>query len=277
MSLKKKTEVRTGKMVRELMLADKDVTASLVMVYSNNGVNEEIKIEGLNPNSNEELFLSGNVDWNQSVIYKIVDFSGKAEVGKAVLTDMKKNNLTLQIERIMWSKEKQGEEKTDPQQEENKLTLVHTGVSKKEELPNSEKEFAIEAQPKKEFMLSETEAVPVKVKPSEPIAAEAKQNPVTSAYTKSTQSIPTSKTAQAAPKHDAVLQEKYTRIIAKAVDVCQDYELGMDVDDSIEGLKEELQAQGIKITLDPDILNVVNQLRTLKTKGINLEKVLTLV
>lgn len=34
MSVKKKTQVRTGKMVRELMLADEDVNASLIMVYS---------------------------------------------------------------------------------------------------------------------------------------------------------------------------------------------------------------------------------------------------
>lgn len=105
MSLKKKTQVRTGKMVRELMLADEDVNASLIMVYSENGVNAEIKIEGLTPKCNEELFLSGNVDWNKSVIYKIVDFTGNAEVGKVTLTAMNKNNVSLQIERVMWSKE----------------------------------------------------------------------------------------------------------------------------------------------------------------------------
>ena len=110
MSVKKQTNVRTGKMVRELMLADKEVTASLIMVYSKNGVNEEIKIEGLHPKSNEELFLSGKVDWNKSVIYKTVDFTGKAEVGKALLTDVKKNNVILEIERVMWSKETQEEE-----------------------------------------------------------------------------------------------------------------------------------------------------------------------
>ena len=90
MSVKKKTQVRTGKMVRELMLADEDVNASLIMVYSENGVNAEIKIEGLTPKCNEELFLSGNVDWNKSVIYKIVDFTGNAEVGKVTLTAMNK-------------------------------------------------------------------------------------------------------------------------------------------------------------------------------------------
>ena len=58
MSVKKKTQVRTGKMVRELMLADEDVNASLIMVYSENGVNAEIKIEGLTPKCNEELFLA---------------------------------------------------------------------------------------------------------------------------------------------------------------------------------------------------------------------------
>ena len=105
MSVKKKTQVRTGKMVRELMLADEDVNASLIMVYSENGVNAEIKIEGLTPKCNEELFLSGNVDWNKSVIYKIVDFTGNAEVGKVTLTAMNKNNVSLEIERVMWSKE----------------------------------------------------------------------------------------------------------------------------------------------------------------------------
>ena len=105
MSVKKKTQVRTGKMVRELMLADEDVNASLIMVYSENGVNAEIKIEGLTPKCNEKLFLSGNVDWNKSVIYKIVDFTGNAEVGKVTLTAMNKNNVSLEIERVMWSKE----------------------------------------------------------------------------------------------------------------------------------------------------------------------------
>ena len=104
MSVKKKTQVRTGKMVRELMLADEDVNASLIMVYSENGVNAEIKIEGLTPKCNEELFLSGNVDWNKSVIYKIVDFTGNAEVGKVTLTAMNKT-MFLEIERVMWSKE----------------------------------------------------------------------------------------------------------------------------------------------------------------------------
>ena len=75
------------------------------MVYSENGVNAEIKIEGLTPKCNEELFLSGNVDWNKSVIYKIVDFTGNAEVGKVTLTAMNKNNVSLEIERVMWSKE----------------------------------------------------------------------------------------------------------------------------------------------------------------------------
>ena len=56
MSVKKKTQVRTGKMVRELMLADEDVNASLIMVYSENGVNAEIKIEGLTPKCNENYF-----------------------------------------------------------------------------------------------------------------------------------------------------------------------------------------------------------------------------
>ena len=123
MSVKKKTQVRTGKMVRELMLADEDVNASLIMVYSEDGVNAEIKIEGLTPKCNEELFLSGNVDWNKSVIYKIVDFTGNAEVGKVTLTAMNKNNVSLEIERVMWSKEN----KEAAEQEE---TVVETTPKK---------------------------------------------------------------------------------------------------------------------------------------------------
>ena len=45
------------------------------------------------------------MDWNKSVIYKIVDFTGNAEVGKVTLTAMNKNNVSLEIERVMWSKE----------------------------------------------------------------------------------------------------------------------------------------------------------------------------
>ncbi|WP_028399167.1 hypothetical protein [Ectobacillus panaciterrae] len=261
MSLKKKTEVRTGKMVRELMLADKDVTASLIMVYSNNGVNKEIKIEGLNPKSNEELFLSGNADWNQSVIYKIVDFSGKAEVGKAILIEMKKNNLTLEIERVMWSKDKQGDEESET--EEDTLALVHTAVPKKEELPEPPVKKLIAEEPK----------------PVKQVKAEEKPAPITPIHTERVQARPAAEIPKPAAKvqQTSQLQEQYGRLVAKAIGVCQDYELGMDVDDSIEELKEELQTQGVKISLDADIIGAVNQLRVLKTKGINLEKILNLV
>lgn len=63
----------------------------------------------------------------------------------------------------------------------------------------------------------------------------------------------------------------------KTIEVCQDYELGIDIDDSIEGLKEELQSQGISVTFDKEIMDVVNRLRSLQDKGIKVEKVLNLL
>ncbi|PEU79829.1 hypothetical protein CN394_15335 [Bacillus anthracis] len=270
MSVKKKTQVRTGKMVRELMLADEDVNASLIMVYSENGVNAEIKIEGLTPKCNEELFLSGNVDWNKSVIYKIVDFTGNAEVGKVTLTAMNKNNVSLEIERVMWSKEN----KEAAEQEE---TVV--------EAPK-----AVTPAPKPVTRV-ETPATAPTPKPTpapKPVSVEAAVELSTPAPVK--REVPTSVTKQeiapvapAKPKQPALtetnskLQENYVKLVKKTIEVCQDYELGIDIDDSIEGLKEELQSQGISVTFDKEIMDVVNRLRSLQDKGIKVEKVLNLL
>ncbi|MFC9415624.1 hypothetical protein ACIG6B_19205 [Bacillus mobilis] len=279
MSVKKKTQVRTGKMVRELMLADEDVNASLIMVYSENGVNAEIKIEGLTPKCNEELFLSGNVDWNKSVIYKIVDFTGNAEVGKVTLTAMNKNNVSLEVERVMWSKEN----KEAAEQEE---TVVE---------PNPKKEVVVEA-PKavtatpKPVTRVET---PVAPKPTpaptpKPVSVEAAVELSTPAPVKKVVPTPVTKqetapVAPAKPKQPALtetntkLQENYVKLVKKTIEVCQDYELGIDIDDSIESLKQELQSQGISVTFDKEIMDVVNRLRSLQDKGIKVEKVLNLL
>ncbi|MEK7014964.1 hypothetical protein [Bacillus sp. FSL R9-9410] len=280
MSVKKKTQVRTGKMVRELMLADEDVNASLIMVYSENGVNVEIKIEGLTPKCNEELFLSGNVDWNKSVIYKIVDFTGNAEVGKVTLTAMNKNNVSLEIERVMWSKEN----KEAAEQEE---TVV-------EATPN--KEVVVEA-PKavtpapKPIVRVETPAVapkPTPVPTPKSVSVEAAVELSTPAPVKKAVPTPVTKQETAPvtpvkPKQPALtetntkLQENYVKLVKKTIEVCQDYELGIDIDDSIEGLKKELQSQGISVTFDKEIMDVVNRLRSLQDKGIKVEKVLNLL
>lgn len=270
MSVKKKTQVRTGKMVRELMLADEDVNASLIMVYSENGVNAEIKIEGLTPKCNEELFLSGNVDWNKSVIYKIVDFTGNAEVGKVTLTAMNKNNVSLEIERVMWSKEN----KEAAEQEE---TVV--------EVPK-----AVTPAPKP-ITRVETPATAPTPKPTpapKPVSVEAAVELSTPAPVKREVPTPVTKqetapVAPAKPKQPALtetnskLQENYVKLVKKTIEVCQDYELGIDIDDSIEGLKEELQSQGISVTFDKEIMDVVNRLRSLQDKGIKVEKVLNLL
>lgn len=247
MSVKKKTQVRTGKMVRELMLADEDVNASLIMVYSENGVNAEIKIEGLTPKCNEELFLSGNVDWNKSVIYKIVDFTGNAEVGKVTLTAMNKNNVSLEVERVMWSKEN----KEAAEQEETVVEATPVPTPKPVSV-----EAAVEL------------STPAPVKKAVP-------TPVTKQET--------APVAPAKPKQPALtetnskLQENYVKLVKKTIEVCQDYELGIDIDDSIEGLKKELQSQGISVTFDKEIMDVVNRLRSLQDKGIKVEKVLNLL
>ncbi|PHE28590.1 hypothetical protein [Bacillus toyonensis] len=280
MSVKKKTQVRTGKMVRELMLADEDVNASLIMVYSENGVNAEIKIEGLTPKCNEELFLSGNVDWNKSVIYKIVDFTGNAEVGKVTLSAMNKNNVSLEIERVMWSKENKeaaGQEETPVEATPKKEVVV--------EAPK-----AVTPAPKP-ITRVETPAMapkPTPVPTPKPVSVEAAVELTTPAPVKKV--VPTSVTkpetvpvAPAKPKQPALaetnskLQENYVKLVKKTIEVCQDYELGIDIDDSIEGLKEELQSQGISVTFDKEIMDVVNRLRSLQDKGIKVEKVLNLL
>ncbi|WP_395760839.1 hypothetical protein [Bacillus sp. 3G2] len=279
MSVKKKTQVRTGKMVRELMLADEDVNASLIMVYSENGVNAEIKIEGLTPKCNEELFLSGNVDWNKSVIYKIVDFTGNAEVGKVTLTAMNKNNVSLEVERVMWSKEN----KEAAEQEE---TVVEP-TPKKEVVVEAPK--AVTAAPKPVTRVE----TPVAPKPTpaptpKPVSVEAAVELSTPAPVKKVVPTPVTKqetatVSPAKPKQPALtetntkLQENYVKLVKKTIEVCQDYELGIDIDDSIESLKQELQNQGISVTFDKEIMDVVNRLRSLQDKGIKVEKVLNLL
>ena len=303
MSVKKQTNVRTGKMVRELMLADKEVTASLIMVYSKNGVNEEIKIEGLHPKSNEELFLSGKVDWNKSVIYKTVDFTGKAEVGKALLTDMKKNNVTLEIERVMWSKETQEEEEAieaeliAAKEAEKKPAAIHTTTP-------PEKERTVKAEPvspppapvRMETIVQKvnepivppvkTETVSASSIPAakqiapEPVrrAAEVTAPPVKHAAEVTAPPVKRAAPEEPfAPETQSELAGKYERLVSKAKEICQDYDLGLDLDDSIESLKEELNKQGISLDFDADIMNAVRSLRELKTKGISLDKILNLV
>jgi len=239
------------------------------MVYSENGVNAEIKIEGLTPKCNEELFLSGNVDWNKSVIYKIVDFTGNAEVGKVTLTAMNKNNVSLEIERVMWSKE--NKEATE------------------------QEETVVEATPKKEVVVEAPKAAapvltpkPTPVSTPKPVSVEAAVELSTPAPVKKAVPTPVTKqetapVAPAKPKQPALtetnskLQENYVKLVKKTIEVCQDYELGIDIDDSIEGLKKELQSQGISVTFDKEIMDVVNRLRSLQDKGIKVEKVLNLL
>ncbi|KMN44179.1 hypothetical protein ACT1UG_05030 [Bacillus paramycoides] len=280
MSVKKKTQVRTGKMVRELMLADEDVNASLIMVYSENGVNAEIKIEGLTPKCNEELFLSGNVDWNKSVIYKIVDFTGNAEVGKVTLTAMNKNNVSLEIERVMWSKEN----KEAAEQEE---TVVEA-TPKKEVVVEAPKAVTPAPKPVMRVETPAAEPKPTPVPTPKPVSVEAAVELSTPAPVKKVVSTPVTKqetapVTPAKPKQPALtetnskLQENYVKLVKKTIEVCQDYELGIDIDDSIEGLKKELQNQGISVTFDKEIMDVVNRLRSLQDKGIKVEKVLNLL
>ncbi|OJE39882.1 hypothetical protein BAQ49_02620 [Bacillus proteolyticus] len=280
MSVKKKTQVRTGKMVRELMLADEDVNASLIMVYSENGVNAEIKIEGLTPKCNEELFLSGNVDWNKSVIYKIVDFTGNAEVGKVTLTAMNKNNVSLEVERVMWSKEN----KEAAEQEE---TVVEA-TPKKEVVVEAPKAVTPATKPVTRVETPAAAPKPTPVPTPKPVSVEAAVELSTPAPVKKTVPTPVKKqetapVTPAKPKQPALtetntkLQENYVKLVKKTIEVCQDYELGIDIDDSIEGLKEELQSQGISVTFDKEIMDVVNRLRSLQDKGIKVEKVLNLL
>ncbi|PFR08146.1 hypothetical protein COK31_02590 [Bacillus cereus] len=280
MSVKKKTQVRTGKMVRELMLADEDVNASLIMVYSENGVNAEIKIEGLTPKCNEELFLSGNVDWNKSVIYKIVDFTGNAEVGKVTLTAMNKNNVSLEIERVMWSKEN----KEAAEQEETQVEAA----PKKEVVVEAPKAITPAPKPVTRVETPAMAPKPTPVPTPKPVSVEAAVELVTPAPLKKAVPTPVTKqetapVAPAKPKQPALtetnskLQENYVKLVKKTIEVCQDYELGIDIDDSIESLKEELQSQGISVTFDKEIMDVVSRLRSLQDKGIKVEKVLNLL
>ncbi|WP_088350409.1 hypothetical protein [Bacillus cereus] len=280
MSVKKKTQVRTGKMVRELMLADEDVNASLIMVYSENGVNAEIKIEGLTPKCNEELFLSGNVDWNKSVIYKIVDFTGNAEVGKVTLTAMNKNNVSLEIERVMWSKEN----KEAAEQEETQVEAA----PKKEVVVEAPKAITPAPKPVTRVETPAMAPKPTPVPTPKPVSVEAAVELATSAPVKKAVPTPVTKqetasVAPAKPKQPALtetnskLQENYVKLVKKTIEVCQDYELGIDIDDSIESLKEELQSQGISVTFDKEIMDVVSRLRSLQDKGIKVEKVLNLL
>ncbi|MDM5372084.1 hypothetical protein QUF96_10995 [Bacillus bombysepticus] len=280
MSVKKKTQVRTGKMVRELMLADEDVNASLIMVYSENGVNAEIKIEGLTPKCNEELFLSGNVDWNKSVIYKIVDFTGNAEVGKVTLTAMNKNNVSLEIERVMWSKEN----KEAAEQEETQVEAA----PKKEVVVEAPKAITPAPKPVTRVETPAMTPKPTPVPTPNPVSVEAAVELVTPAPVKKAVPTPVTKqetapVAPAKPKQPALtetnskLQENYVKLVKKTIEVCQDYELGIDIDDSIESLKEELQSQGISVTFDKEIMDVVSRLRSLQDKGIKVEKVLNLL
>ncbi|MBJ8200265.1 hypothetical protein [Bacillus cereus] len=280
MSVKKKTQVRTGKMVRELMLADEDVNASLIMVYSENGVNAEIKIEGLTPKCNEELFLSGNVDWNKSVIYKIVDFTGNAEVGKVTLTAMNKNNVSLEIERVMWSKEN----KEAAEQEETRVEAA----PKKEVVVEAPKAITPAPKPVTRVETPAMAPKPTPVPTPKPVSVEAAVELATPAPVKKAVPTPVTKqetapVAPAKPKQPALtetnskLQENYVKLVKKTIEVCQDYELGIDIDDSIENLKEELQNQGISVTFDKEIMDVVSRLRSLQDKGIKVEKVLNLL
>lgn len=280
MSVKKKTQVRTGKMVRELMLADEDVNASLIMVYSENGVNAEIKIEGLTPKCNEELFLSGNVDWNKSVIYKIVDFTGNAEVGKVTLSAMNKNNVSLEIERVMWSKEN----KEAAEQDETPVEAT----PKKEVVVEAPKAVTPAPKPVTRVETPAMAPKPTPVPTPKPVSVEAAVELTTPAPVKKVVPTPVTKqetvpVAPAKPKQPALtetnskLQENYVKLVKKTIEVCQDYELGIDIDDSIEGLKEELQSQGISVTFDKEIMDVVNRLRSLQDKGIKVEKVLNLL
>ncbi|PEB84582.1 hypothetical protein COL28_11425 [Bacillus thuringiensis] len=280
MSVKKKTQVRTGKMVRELMLADEDVNASLIMVYSENGVNAEIKIEGLTPKCNEELFLSGNVDWNKSVIYKIVDFTGNAEVGKVTLTAMNKNNVSLEIERVMWSKEN----KDAAEREETQVEAA----PKKEVVVEAPKAITPAPKPVTRVETPAMAPKPTPVPTPKPVSVEVAVELTTPAPVKKVVPTPVTKqetapVAPAKPKQPALtetnskLQENYVKLVKKTIEVCQDYELGIDIDDSIESLKEELQSQGISVTFDKEIMDVVSRLRSLQDKGIKVEKVLNLL
>ncbi len=253
MALKKQTAIRTGKMVRELMLGDKVVNASTVMVYSNNDLNEEIKIEKITLSSNEEIFSNEAIDWNKSVIYKIVDFKGNVEVGKVVLQDIKKSHVTLKIERIMWKKE-QNQEKVmmdlDLSQQVDSQVAEddnHTSPSKK-----IEKIKAVQEEKVKEE----------KVKVQE----EKVEKPQEEKHIEKVTQIPT---------HSSNVN--YQRLLHIAMTICSNWDLGCDLDDSIDALKAELKQQGISSYFDEDTRKAIEAIRTLKEKGINMESLLHLL
>lgn len=132
------------------------------------------------------------------------------------------------------------------------------------------------------------EPKPTPVPTPKPVSVEAAVELSTPAPVKKVVSTPVTKqetapVTPAKPKQPALtetnskLQENYVKLVKKTIEVCQDYELGIDIDDSIEGLKEELQNQGISVTFDKEIMDVVNRLRSLQDKGIKVEKVLNLL
>ena len=65
----------------------------------------------------------------------------------------------------------------------------------------------------------------------------------------------TAPVAPAKPKQPALtetnskLQENYVKLVKKTIEVCQDYELGIDIDDSIEGLKKNYKAKVLALHL----------------------------
>lgn len=282
MALKKQTQIRTGKMVRELMLGDKVVSASTIMVYSNDNVNEEIKIESITPSSNEEIFSSADIDWNKSVIYKVVDFIGNSEVGKVVLDDIKKNHVSLKIERIMWKKE--------PNQEK---VMVDSPISSETDAPATEEMEKTVPSPKIEKIKPAQEekaqveiAKPVptplakeKAKPATTVQADTKMKSASSSLAdvkmKSATSNLTNEKVKVTPNKPTT--QGYQRLLQIAMTICTNWDLGCDLDESIDTLKAELKQQGVTSYYDEDTRKALDSIRTLKEKGINLESLLDII
>lgn len=287
MALKKQTQIRTGKMVRELMLGDKVVSASTIMVYSNDNVNEEIKIESITPSSNEEIFSSADIDWNKSVIYKVVDFIGNSEVGKVVLDDIKKNHVSLKIERIMWKKEPNQEKvmvdspissETDaPATEEMEKTVPSPKIEKikpaQEEKAQEEKAQVEIAKPVPTPLAKE------KAKPVTTVQADTKMKSASSsladAKIKSATSNLTNEKVKVTPNKPTT--QGYQRLLQIAMTICTNWDLGCDLDESIDTLKAELKQQGVTSYYDEDTRKALDSIRTLKEKGINLESLLNII
>ncbi|GGE71396.1 hypothetical protein [Priestia taiwanensis] len=272
MCAKKHNAIRTAKMARELMLGDKDVTASTVMVYSNDGINDEIKIEGLHPKSNEEIFSTGEIDWNYSVIYKIVDFTGKAEIGKVILDGMHKNNVTLKIEKIMWRKEPQQEAVKVEEAPQPEPQQVEKPAHPAQEIAKPVKKEVVKVEgikqeaPKKEVqqeLVRNVQPSTPKVAPA-PVKTERVVQPVKPIDPQTTHNTPE-------------IEKKYKRLLTRTTEICRNWDLGADIDDAIESLKDELAAQGAPPYLDSETIQTLQQLRSLKNKGINLEKLVKLV